>query len=220
VLAIVLATLYSQLRGERNAVDVVGAPMADAAMLAASDEASDLEAALRSEEVRSDRQYRALIDTLTWALNQNATVPFDELPFNDARAESLRELVSPLVVVGFHGRVRIESHLGEFCLRTNENGELAPAEPDAPIEACERVGHPLDDSGAVSDRQSVGFAEFVQTSPLLAGSGIRLELVAHDRASSLRRHQFPSDVTDAGSWNRIAEANNRLEYSAIIDTRD
>jgi CheY-like chemotaxis protein len=219
-LAIVFATLLSQSRGERIASNDGAIPAADAAVLAASNVASDLKTALRSAEVRSDKQFRTLLDTLTWALNQNSTVRFDEVPFNDARAATLRELLSQLVVVGFHGRVRIESHLGEFCLSTDETGELRLADPDAPIEACDRMGHPLDESTDVADRQSMGFADFVESSPLLSASGIRLELVAHDRASSLRRHPFPNDVVRAGDWNRIAETNNRLEYATIIEERE
>jgi hypothetical protein len=127
----------------------------------------------------------------------------------------VRDLLERLVALEFHGRVRIESHLGEFCLIGDESGGYRLAPPDLAVEACALVGHPLDNSAFVADRQSVGFAEFLKQSPLVNDSGIVVELVAHDRAHSLRHVSFASDVSLAGDWNRIAERNNRLEFSLI-----
>jgi hypothetical protein len=67
----------------------------------------------------------------------------------------------------------------------------------------------------VSERQTQAFASFVADSPLLHGSGIELDLVAHDREHSLRRRPFPPEVARAGDWNTIARANNRVEYTLI-----
>ena len=138
---------------------------------------------------------------------------------NDARAELLRDLLGHLTAIGFHGRVRIESHLGEFCLVNDASGDLVLAAPDTPVEACALIGHPQDDSTFVADRQSVAFAEFLDTSPLLADAGITVELIAHDRARSLARLPIGGQTSRAGDWNRIAERNNRLEFS-LIPTSD
>jgi hypothetical protein len=89
--------------------------------------------------------------------------------------------------------------------------QLAPA--DLPIEACAVVGHPQDNSATVEEQESLGFAEFMRSSPLVNVSGIVVELIAHDRAHSLRHAPFPLDVSRAGEWNRIAERNNRLEFT-------
>jgi CheY-like chemotaxis protein len=215
IAAIVFATLFTQLRSDRKVAAEDAATSAE--QVAASTENQDLKAALRTEAVRSEQQYDALIDTVMWALNRNASFPYEALAFDDTRVDLLRELLSQLVAVGFRGRVRIEAHLGEFCLRTDATGDYRLAPPDTPIDTCEKVGHPLDESSSVDERESPGFADFVATSPLLNGSGIRLELVAHDRDTSLQRYSFPPDLIRAGEWNRIAEANNRLEYSVIAD---
>lgn len=176
---------------------------------------SNLEVALHTEETRAQARYFKGLDALQWAVNQHAGIPFDELPFDDTRAAEVRDLLERLVALDFEGRVRIESHLGEFCLVGDESSGYRLADPDAALDACTLVGHPLDDSSFLADRQSVGFAEFMERSPLVNGSGIAVQLVAHDRAHSLAQVPTPNDVSRAGDWNRKAERNNRLEFSFI-----
>ena len=78
------------------------------------------------------------------------------------------------------------------------------------------IGHPLDNSSDLGGSTVASdFAEFIRNSPLANCSGIVVELVAHDRAHSMNRVAFPSDANSAGQWNRIAERNNRLEFSLI-----
>jgi hypothetical protein len=177
--------------------------------------AGDLEVALHTEATRAQARYLKGIDALQWAVNQHAGVPFDELPFDDTRAAEIRDLLERLVSLDFKGRVRIESHLGEFCLSGDESSGYRLAEPDAAIDECTLVGHPLDSSSFLADRQSVGFAEFMKRSPLVNGSDIVVELVAHDRAHSMAQVPPPNDVSRAGDWNRNAERNNRLEFSLV-----
>lgn len=190
----------------------VSAPDEDPAFRA---ELLELNAALHTEQTRAQARYRSAIDALQWSLNQNAWFAFDELPFDDARAEQLRDLLERLVAMGFQGRVRIESHLGEFCLVGDPGTGYQLATPALPIEACTLLGHPQDDSAFLADRQSVGFAEFLRSSPLVTTSGIAVELIGHDRAHSLSHVPVPPDLSRAGDWNRIAERNNRLEYALI-----
>jgi CheY-like chemotaxis protein len=191
---------------------LVPPPVADSGQ---RDHVNQLQGALRAEQIDAHARYFKSIDALQWALNQRAGFAYDELPFDDTRAAEVRDLLERLVALKFQGRVRIESHLGEFCLVTDDAGtyQLAPA--DLPIEACAVVGHPQDNSATVEDQESLGFAEFMRSSPLVNVSGIVVELVAHDRAHSLRHTPFPLDVSRAADWNRIAERNNRLEFTLI-----
>ena len=211
---IALATVtWSVFRSER-APDA-SPPPDDAVMHRA--QVGELEVALHSGKTQAHARYLQSIDALQWALNQHASLPFDALPFDDERAVELRDLLERLIALGFHGRVRIESHLGEFCLVGDESSGYAPAPAELTIDACTRIGHPADDSASLAERQSLDFARLLQSSPLVNDSGIRVELVAHDRAHSLRQVPFPSDVNRADDWNRIAQHNNRLEYSLIAN---
>jgi CheY-like chemotaxis protein len=194
-------------------VDPTAAPLAGNSQQHA--QVGDLEVALHTEATLAQARYYKALDALQWAVNQHAGIPFDEAPFDDTRAAEIRDLLERLVALEFKGRVRIESHLGEFCLVGDESSGYQLADPDAAIDECTLVGHPLDSSSFLADRQSVGFAEFMERSPLVRGSGIVVELVAHDRGHSLAQVPLPTDVSRAGDWNRIAERNNRLEVSLI-----
>jgi hypothetical protein len=159
------------------------------------------------------------LGAMQWALNQGSQVGYGELAYNEARTDLVRELLTNLAFVGFTGTVRLESHLGEFCLVTDTSGSYILANAQQPVEACALIGHPLDDSSFVSDRQTIGFANFLTGSALLNGTGIEVELVAHDRLGSSRLHRFEPTIRSAGEWNRIARLNNRIEYSLIASRR-
>jgi len=213
IAAAALVFAVAAFRDARSVAAAQPAESADASALRT--QVSKLEASGRADRVRDDARHSKALDALQWAVNQNASLAFDELPFDDARIPYVRDLLERLVSLGFRGRVRIESHLGQFCLVQDDSGTYQLAAPDAPIEACTLIGHPLDDSSTVTDRQSVAFAEFLRSSPLVTSSGIAVELVAHDRAHSLAAVTQPTGVARAGEWNEIAARNNRLEFSLI-----
>jgi hypothetical protein len=66
--------------------------------------------------------------------------------------------------------------------------------------------------------QSVGFANFLASSPLVSEAGIEVQVVAHGRQDSVRRFAFPSSIRTAGEWNAIAARNNRIEYSLLPES--
>ncbi|MEJ2515790.1 MAG: response regulator [Gammaproteobacteria bacterium] len=209
---------FLDVRAERDAALAENARLAAAAqqqVMAARSEASDLVSSLTDQQVQSDARYRALLSAVGWALNEGAVVPFGEPAFGGRRQELLQELLSQLAAVGFRGTVRMESHLGEFCLVNDGAGGYMLPDPSMPLEGCDFLGHPLETSSLVSDRQSVAFANFLATSPLVNGSGIDVEVVAHDRASTQRRVQFPPGMQTAGEWNQVARRNNRIEFVLV-----
>jgi hypothetical protein len=163
---------------------------------------------------RSQAQDR-FIDAIQWAVNEGARVGFDEVAFNTSRIDQLSELLTHLASLGFRGTVRLESHLGEFCLVTDETGTYRPADPGLPLNACTLIGHPLDGSSFVADRQTVDFANFLAGSPLVNQAGITVEIIAHDRTDSVARYPYPNDTVSAGEWNRVAGLNHRVEFSVV-----
>jgi len=155
------------------------------------------------------------MDALTWALNETGGVPFGEVPFNAERGEQLLALMDRLVAAGFEGTIRIESHLGEYCLAVDANGLYRLADPDTPVSGCALIGHPLDDSSSLAERQTPRFETMAEDALLTGGEVIDLELVANDRPNSLPRIPYPVNAGLAGDWNRIAAEHNRVEYSLI-----
>jgi CheY-like chemotaxis protein len=157
----------------------------------------------------------ALVDTLQWAANQGNHFAYHELPFDDGRLERLRELLERLAAVGFSGTVRLDAYLGEFCLANDEAGGYRLAAPELSILDCALLGHPLGRSDVLSQGQSVSFANFLASSPLVKEAGIDVQVFAHDSRASARRYPFSPGIRTAGEWNRIAELNNRVEFTLI-----
>jgi len=215
VLCVILGALLWQIRSERDlALQTINdAAHVEKALTSANGATEDLEARYEALRDAAGLDRTRLIAALEWALNQNSRLPYDALPFDDSRAVQLQELLGHLVLVGFKGTVRMESHLGEFCLVGDDVARFRLAPPEAPIDDCALLGHALDDSTFIAERQSVAFVDFLVSSPLVNEAGIEVVIEAHDRSTSTRLVDFPPDLTSAGEWNAIAESNNRVQYT-------
>jgi CheY-like chemotaxis protein len=173
---------------------------------------------LQPRDSHGHRRDGQVYDSIAWALNQHSAYPLNQEAFGDARLALVQELVERLDALGFHGTVRLESHLGEFCLSGKDRDEPGPAAPDTPVTECDLIGHPQQQLPDAGERQSIAFANFLSTSPLLASGHIRIEIVPF--LFSRPRIAYPprqGDVT-ARDWNRIAAANNRIEVRLLPDT--
>lgn len=216
--ALVLYVFYAQAAGERDAARAENAQLAATAQQQSTlleTLRGELSASRDDEQFTADSRQLAIVDALQWAANQGNDLDYDEIPFGDARIDSLRDLLERLTAIGFTGTVQLESHLGEFCLGDDGAGGYRLAPPDTALADCALVGHPLGGSTALRERLSVGFANFLATSPLLDDTGIAVRLVAHGSRDSTRRYAFPLDLRTAGDWNRIATLNNRVEFALI-----
>jgi CheY-like chemotaxis protein len=176
---------------------------------------TDLSSSIDVERFEADSRYLALLEALQWAVNQGNHFPYGEVPFNDVRLERVRELLGRLATIGFSGTVRLDAHRGEFCLDNDPDGSYRLADPDMSILDCALFGHPLGGSASLGEQQSVGFANFLGSSPLVNEGQMEVQLFAHGTRDSVRRYSFPASIRTAGEWNRIAELNNRVEYTFI-----
>jgi len=180
-----------------------------------SEERASLQALLDAQHDRPRKNSDLLFDSIAWAVNQGSAYDINEEPFSDKRLAMLYELITRLQSLGFKGVVQLNSYLGEFCLAGNEADGYTPAPPDLPVHECATFGHPLQQLPSVGERQSIAFANFLATSPLVNGSGIKVDIVSHQFSDP--RLEYPSrdsDVT-ASEWNRIAAANNRVEVKLV-----
>jgi len=182
----------------RRAGDVIQATSAAArpAAAAAGDEAVPLSAGVAA--------------ALEWSVNQDASIPTDALPFDDARLAKLTGLLDRLRALAFRGTVRLESHVGDFCLRRAADGSWALADDDLPMSRCERIGLPPDDARTESARQSVAFANYL-AELAVKGGPIRVELEPAGSARPLVAYPLVTDDMTAGEWNQVAAQNHRVE---------
>jgi CheY-like chemotaxis protein len=181
----------------------------------ASAESTSLHKLLDEHKGRSKEQSSLLYKSITWAINQSSPYDVHEEAFSDRRLAMVHELVSRLQALGFKGTLRLASHLGEFCLVGDEADGYTLAPADLPVHDCAVYGHPLQHLPSIGERQSIAFANFLATSPLVNDSDISIEIVSHQYSQPgvpyPSRH---SDIT-AYEWNRIAATNNRVEVELI-----
>ena len=181
-------------------------------------ESDSLREMLDSRENRDTTHERLLYDSITWAINQSSPYDIHEEAFSDRRLAIIQELVSRLDGLGFHGVVQLESHLGEFCLAGSDAEGYSLAPPDLPVTECTMIGHPLHDLSSLGERQSIAFANFIATSPLLESGTISIEIVPYLYSQPQLQYPPQQGSVRAYEWNRIAAVNNRVDVRLIPDT--
>jgi CheY-like chemotaxis protein len=141
-------------------------------------------------------------------------VPYGEIPFDRGRLDALRDLLTKLEAQGFHGVVKITSLAGLFCLSGNATDGFAPAGVSLLASKCDVVGNPFEEALSGQQRQSLAFANLIAGVRQRTAGAIT---VAIENAGSGRPNMpYPSrsESLTAGEWNRVASANNRVEFTA------
>ena len=178
-----------------------------------------LQARQRLQQYRQalDTTYTAALDALEWAANQSSMYGFGEEPLGAVRLSRITELSSQLMALEFQGLVRIESHVGNFCMVQSVPGDLVLAAPDLPASQCDQIGFDQREAYELGLRQSVAFANFVNLADERTGGRIRYEVITLGNASPLLDYPVTLDGVSAGAWNNIAASNNRVDVSLYPD---
>ncbi len=172
-------------------------------------ENSQQRASLDTQQRRGLQETRGLLDTVSWALNQHAQYGPNDEPLGDARLAQLRELIARLAAAGFHGTLRLETHIGEFCLVRDEQGSLRLPGDSLSISRCEVVSYPPAQALQLAQRQSPAFARYL--AERRPGNPIQIAVVAHGASRPLVAYPEISGLQTAGDWNQIARLNQRVE---------
>ena len=170
---------------------------------------------LETNNQQSAEQAALLYNSITWAINQSSPYDIHEEAYSDRRLAIIQELVSRLAALGFTGVVQLDSHLGEFCLSGNDVDGYTLPPADMIATECTTIGHPLQDLPSLGSRQSIAFANFLATSPLVNNSDIQIELIPHLYSRPLAEYPPQHEDISAYEWNRVAARNNRVEVTLI-----
>lgn len=198
--------------------DLTGQRTVQRAMLGGTSAVSqDQMGSLRARLATSGDQLYRMLAALEWAINQGNTIAYGDVALNERRMNLVQGLLDRLESLGFQGVLRLETHLGRFCLQGNEGDGYTLAPPDLPVDQCTLIGHPLDDSMSVAERQSIEFTNFLDSSQLLQAGNIEIQIVHHGRADSRELYAYPRSTATAGEWNAVAARNNRLEVALLPD---
>jgi len=153
------------------------------------------------------------LDSLEWAANQSSQYGFDELPMGDFRLSVIQELVSHLSSLDFRGLVRIESHVGNFCMTIAGPSGYALSAADLLASRCEQIGFEPGEAYELGMRQSVAFANFVNLTGERTGGAIRFEIISLGNSNPLLDYPATAAGVTASAWNDIAASNNRVDIS-------
>ena len=157
------------------------------------------------------------LQALEWGVNQSSQYDFDELPLGNSMLNRYEELSDQLLGIAFSGVVRIETHVGNFCMVDAGAGGYELADPLMPAQQCNRIGFDLGEAYELGLRQSVAFANFVSTASDESGGRVRYDIVSLGSSDPLIEYPATTAGLSAGAWNEIAASNNRVEVSLFPD---
>lgn len=164
--------------------------------------------------LRRDRKaQQELLDAVAWALNQHGQYGLNDEPLGDARLIQVRELVARLAAAGFQGTVRLETHVGEFCLVRDEQGNYRLPTEALPITRCELVTYPPALAEQRGLRQSPAFARFL--AERRSSNPIQIVTVSQGTSRPLMTYPDSGSEQTAGDWNRVARINQRVEIVLV-----
>jgi CheY-like chemotaxis protein len=163
-------------------------------------------------------QHQRAIKAIEWAFNLNQQFAYGEVPFGGERLERLQELVQQLHEAGFRGTLRLESHVGEFCLLRLPAGDgkaalWVPAPSESHLTDCNVLGQSSEQSQQLAAAQSSAFGRFLQELP----AGIHVQTVPLGAAEPIENYPTDPDAL-VGEWNRVAQRNQRLRLTLLPST--
>ena len=153
------------------------------------------------------------LDSLEWAANQSSSYGFGDIPMGDYRLSLIQELTNHLVALDFRGIVRLESHVGNFCMTMAGPEGYGLAAPELPADQCDQVGFGPSEAYEIGLRQSAAFANFVNSARARTAGAIRYEIISYGNSSPLLEYPPTPAGLSAAAWNEIAENNNRVDIS-------
>lgn len=159
---------------------------------------------------------RVLLDALGWAVNINPQVPFEEKPLGDQRIYMLGELLALLKGANFRGTVFIDVHAGNYCVVKTPSGEWMLPDPAANLEDCLFLADQETDL-TLNDHVSVGFLNYLHSTPVLTEGTISVELSSLGFDSPKFSYPPKTSAVSAGDWNAAAAKNSRLSFAFSPD---
>jgi len=161
--------------------------------------------------------YSVALASIEWGVNQAAPYGFDEIPLGDKRLALFEDMSGRLLEMGFSGLVRVETHVGDFCMiAIGADDYTLPPEGFA-AEQCDAIGFGFAESAQLGLRQSVSFANFVNVSGAQTQGRIRFEISSLGNSEPAIPYPVSLAGLSAGSWNRISAINNRVIVSLVPD---
>ena len=183
----------------------------------ASQDSFEVQQQLNEYRRSLDATTMVALESLEWAANQLSQYEFADIPLGDFRLSVLQELTNYLVTLDFRGVVRIESHVGNFCMAFGGPDGYGLAAAETPAEECDQIGFGPSEAYEIGLRQSAAFANFINTARARTDGAMRYEIISYGNASPLLDYPPTPTGLSASAWNEIASNNNRVDISLYPD---
>ena len=149
-------------------------------------------------------------DFIRWAHNKVIEYPFDEVALNENRLSNIEELINKAIKVNFKGKIILQTHVGEFCLKSDQVGDYMLADKELSIVDCDFIGNYIQPNDGLTSHQSMGFANYLSDVDMLREQGIAIEVTSIARRLALSKYPKKTPQTTADIWNKAARLNNRI----------
>jgi CheY-like chemotaxis protein len=179
----------------------------------ASQDSFEVRQQLTEYRMSLDEATMVALNSLEWAANQSSHYGFNEVPMGDYRLSVLQELANHLAALDFRGVVRIESHVGNFCMAFGGPDGYGLAAPETPADQCDQVGFGPSEAYEMGLRQSAAFANFINTARARTEGAVRYEVISYGNTNPPLDYPPTTAGLSAAAWNEIAARNNRVDIS-------
>jgi len=120
-------------------------------------------------------------------------------------------MAEKLQTAGFTGTIQLTSHLGQFCLKSKDTGELILPSEDDLLSSCTISNLNAQQADIAGLEESIGFNHFTAAFDLQYGE--RLTLAIKTAGLNIPSTTYPEKNTESSAfaWNAIAQQNQRVE---------
>lgn len=174
-----------------------------------------MQASLSESQNQLNATYDEALSLIQWALNDKAQYRWNETALGDNLALQMEELIRRLDAIGFVGTILVQTHVGEFCVASDAQGDAVLPPADSAITACNQIGQSPASAEQAGSEQSVAFANLLETAGERTDG--RISLGVSTLGNSEPRFGYPPLTEDltVGDWNQIAARNHRIELELI-----
>jgi CheY-like chemotaxis protein len=152
---------------------------------------------------------------LKWAQSKVVLYPHNELALNYTRLSEVKALIKRAVEVEFTGSIILQTHVGIFCLNSDQQGNYNLADETMPVTDCDHIGNPVQPNDLPSTHQSLGFANYLTDLDFLSEEGIVIEVTSVPRKIELSKYPKRNSKTNAEKWNQAAKQNNSVTVKLV-----
>lgn len=153
-----------------------------------------------------------------WVAGTTMEYPYNEIALNDKRLPVVKEIIQRALEANYKGHIILQTHVGEFCLSSDQTGTYRLADENTPVASCDMIGNTIQPTDQASSHQSLSFVNYLSDSERLNQWGILLEVSNLNRKIPLAEYPQVTAQTTAAQWNRAAQLNNRIHIKLIPES--